>query len=65
MGQHRDKEKTPDQNSQSKAGSKTDFKKPYVAPVLVEYGTIAKLTQGTRTTSRDGANTKRSRRTCL
>jgi hypothetical protein len=29
-------------------------KRPYVAPRLTEYGSVAKLTQGTRTNQQDG-----------
>ena len=46
------------------AVEKAVVKKPYIAPVLVEYGTIAKLTQGTRTRNNDGKNSRRRRR-CL
>lgn len=63
MEQHRDNRKTPDPNGQAQIGIKTASRKPYVSPVLVEYGTIAKLTQGSRTTKNDGANTRRN--TCL
>ena len=44
------------------AVEKAVVKKPYIAPVLVEYGTIAKLTQGTRTRNNDGKNSRRRRR---
>lgn len=35
------------------------LKKPYASPALVEYGTIAKLTQGSLTNMNDGVNSRR------
>ena len=64
MGQHRDDGKTPNQDDPQDAGNNTVSRKPYVAPVLVEYGTIAKLTQGSLTRKTDGANT-RQQKACL
>jgi hypothetical protein len=58
MAQQRDNEKTPDSNSPAQTGNNKACKKPYVSPVLVEYGTIAKLTQGTKTKNADGKNSK-------
>jgi hypothetical protein len=58
MEHHRDKGKTPDPNSQAQTGEKTTSKRPYVSPVLVEYGTIAKLTQGHQSKNPDGINTR-------
>lgn len=55
--------KVLDQSDQTRAVDKTILKKRYVSPELVEYGSIAKLTQGTRTRKNDGSNTKR--RKCL
>ena len=45
-------------------GGKVTTRKPYTSPVLVEYGTIAKLTQGNKTRNNDGKNARRRRR-CL
>ena len=54
--------KQPDRKAQAEG---TAFaRKPYCAPVLMEYGSIAKLTQGSRTRFNDGTNT-RKRRACL
>ena len=43
-------EKTPD-------GKATPGKRPYAAPRLTEYGSVAKLTQGTRSVQQDGPGT--------
>ena len=58
MEQRRDDKKTPDQDCQPEAGKKPASRKPYVSPVLVEYGSNAKLTQGAKTQSFDGANSR-------
>lgn len=62
MEQDRDNGETTDPNDQAQTGIKTASKRPYVSPVLVEYGTIAKLTQGSGTDNRDGRHTRRRRR---
>jgi hypothetical protein len=36
------------------AGGPAPGKRPYAPPRLTEYGSVAKLTQGTRTTQQDG-----------
>ena len=64
MGQDENAEKAANVKETAPAEGKPAPRKPYVAPVLVEYGTVAKLTQGTRTRRNDGANT-RKRRACL
>lgn len=64
MKQRQNEGKTPDPGIQLHAGCKAAPRRPYVAPVLVEYGTIAKLTQGSKTRSNDGVNTKKLR-SCL
>jgi hypothetical protein len=61
MEHHRDKGKTPDPNSQAQTGEKTTSKRPYVSPVLVEYGTIAKLTQGSGTKHGDGRHARKGK----
>ena len=43
-------EKTPD-------GKVAPGKRPYAAPRLTEYGSVAKLTQGTRSVQQDGPGT--------
>lgn len=40
-------------------------RRPYAKPVLTEYGSIAKLTQGTRTTQADGGAGGGFKMTCL
>jgi hypothetical protein len=35
------------------AAGRSGRKRPYTAPRLTEYGSVAKLTQGTRTTQQD------------
>lgn len=50
-------------NKQSGTGDGKSLKKAYTPPELIEYGTIAKLTQGTRTRKSDGGNFRRRR--CL
>ena len=45
---------------QSVPGERKISKRPYASPVLIEYGTVAKLTQGTRTRKSDGGNFRRS-----
>jgi hypothetical protein len=64
MGQDRTAGKTATANAPAPAQAEPTPRRPYVAPVLVEYGTIAKLTQGTRTRLNDGANTRKRKR-CL
>lgn len=64
MRQDENPGKAADVNETAPAEGNPAPRKPYVAPVLIEYGTIAKLTQGTRTRRNDGANT-RKRRACL
>ncbi|MFA5915500.1 MAG: lasso RiPP family leader peptide-containing protein [Burkholderiales bacterium] len=63
MEEHRNDRNMPDQNRQAEAETKAVVKKPYASPVLVEYGTIAKLTQGNKTRSRDNHNSRKRR--CL
>lgn len=41
------------------AGSTTPAKQPYARPQLVDYGTIAELTQGGGGTQGDGVSNKR------
>ena len=62
MNQHRDAPRSRDPNSLPGVAEKPVIKKPYTAPVLVEYGTIAKLTQGTLTVNFDSGfgNSRRS-----
>lgn len=64
MEQDPDERRTTDPNGATQTEINPTPKKPYAPPVLVEYGTIAKLTQGSRTRFNDGINT-RKRRTCL
>ena len=59
MPLHRDGNKLAQPHKPPGGGEKTASKKPYSAPVLIEYGTIAKLTQGTRTRKSDGGNFRR------
>jgi hypothetical protein len=63
MASKQDNEKSSDKNGRSGPEAKPASRKPYVSPVLVEYGTIAKLTQGSKTMNTDGVNSKKS--TCL
>lgn len=64
MEQHQDDSMIPKSIDQAQPANAAVCKKPYVSPVLIEYGTIAKLTQGTRTRKNDGGNT-RQQKTCL
>ena len=57
-------DKAPILDRAPEAAGAASRRKPYSAPVLMEYGTIAKLTQGTRTRNNDGANTRKRKR-CL
>jgi len=59
MKQRRDEGKAPDPLSLAQSASAATPRKPYSAPSLVEYGTIAKLTQGSLTVNNDGSNTKK------
>jgi hypothetical protein len=61
MAQQQDRGKAATPKSEPGAGEKANSKKKYATPVLIEYGTVAKLTQGTRTKKSDGGNFKRSR----
>ncbi|MBE0614409.1 MAG: lasso RiPP family leader peptide-containing protein [Burkholderiales bacterium] len=66
MKQHQGDKMIPDSDSQAQAETKAASKKPYIAPVLVEYGNIAKLTQGTFTRNNDGGvNTFQQMGKCL
>ena len=65
MEHDQDGGKTPEFDSQVAAAKSIPAKKPYVAPVLVKYGTIAKLTQGTFTRNPDGGNTLQKMGACL
>ena len=42
------------QEYQPEVGPQTPMKKPYVAPVLIEYGTVAKLTAAGGLSAADG-----------
>lgn len=59
MKQRRNEGEVPNPNRPAQSGSADTKRKPYSPPVLVEYGTIAKLTQGSRTRSNDGSNTRK------
>ena len=63
MQKDRGNRQAPKQSNQPEPGTQAAVKKPYASPVLVEYGTIAKLTQGSKTRSNDFKNTKKLR--CL
>ena len=52
-------------NSQSAAGDGNSLRKAYAPPELIEYGSIAKLTHGTRTRRSDGGNFRRRSGRCL
>ena len=60
MPGHRDGIKLSQPHKPPGSGKKTASKKPYSTPVLIEYGTVAKLTQGTRTQKSDGGNFRRN-----
>lgn len=45
---------TPDDDFPLRADKGARARKPYASPKLVEYGTIAKLTQGALTVGNDG-----------
>jgi hypothetical protein len=59
MKQARGAGKVPDSDSLTPPGNGATPRKPYVPPALLEYGTIAKLTQGSKTRSNDGKNTRK------
>jgi hypothetical protein len=40
-------------------------KRPYRAPALVEYGSVAKLTKGTKSVNADGPGNTMKRKVCL
>lgn len=59
---------TPDQprdDGARAAGGKGGTKRPYRKPQLIEYGSVAKLTQGTRTTQNDGGAGGGFKMSCL
>jgi hypothetical protein len=45
MGQPLDEGRSGTQESQPEVANKTQAKKPYVSPAILEYGSIAKLTE--------------------
>ena len=59
MTQRRDEGRKPHPCRPSQPAGEAAPRKPYVPPALVEYGTIAKLTQGSQTRSNDGSNTRK------
>lgn len=59
MKQRRDAGKVPDSSRLAGPENGAMSRKPYIPPALLEYGTIAKLTQGNRTRSNDGKNTRK------
>lgn len=62
MARQQDGGKAATPTSAPGAGVEAVSRKKYATPVLIEYGTVAKLTQGTRTRKSDGGNFKRARR---
>ena len=56
-------DKAEKSNNQLGDGDRKSQKKAYAPPELIEYGSVAKLTQGTRTRKSDGGNWRR--RMCL
>lgn len=56
-------DKVEESNSRSEPMERNSQRKAYAPPELIVYGSIAKLTQGTRTRKSDGGNFRR--RKCL
>lgn len=54
MGQPLDEGRSGVQEHQPAVAKKTQTRKPYVSPVIFEYGSIAKLTAGGTATLADG-----------
>lgn len=54
MSQARERERPIKEETEPEIGQKTLVKKSYVSPQLVEYGSIAKLTQGPAGTGTEG-----------
>ena len=52
-----------DDENRDRAAAPREAKRPYAAPRLIEYGSVAKLTQGFGSLQADGGST--FRRTCL
>ena len=65
MKKRQDGGNAADQDFLAQPISKMASRRPYTAPALVEYGTIAKLTQGSKTRSNDGSNTRKLQQPCL
>jgi hypothetical protein len=60
---------TPDQprddGARTSGAKRAGTKRPYRRPQLIEYGSVAKLTQGTRTTQSDGGGGGGFKMSCL
>jgi hypothetical protein len=54
MGTPRPSDRSPD-TTVDRARSRSTRRRPYKTPELTEYGSVVKLTQGTRTLVSDGA----------
>ena len=47
------------------AGSRRPRKRPYRRPELVEYGSVAKLTKGSKSVNADGTTNQQKQKVCL
>jgi hypothetical protein len=54
MGQLLDEGRAGAQENQPEVATKTQVKKPYISPVLLEYGSVAKLTEAGGASGVDG-----------
>jgi hypothetical protein len=54
MGQLLDEGRSGAQEDQPEVLKKTQMKKPYISPALIEYGSIAKLTEAGGASGADG-----------
>jgi hypothetical protein len=54
MGQPIDEETSSAQENQPEVANKAQVKKPYVSPALLDYGSVAKLTESGSGTLVDG-----------
>ncbi len=64
MSQQKDS-RLPDDGASDAAGSAASRKRPYRRPELVEYGSVAKLTKGSKSINSDAPSAGLKQKVCL
>ena len=62
MSERKDSQPRDDRTAGTPARSR---KRPYRRPELVEYGSVAKLTKGTKSVNTDGTTNQQKNKVCL